>query len=371
MRSVIGIIFGNTRSDLLQGLTRERPIAAVPFGGKFRILDFPLSSFVNTGIRTVGLITPQHYRPVLDHTGAGRDWYLDRKAGGLFILPGANHGLINEQSQFNIKDLALNIEFLEKDVSENVVIANCNQVYNLNYRDALNFHEKKQADITMLYKESEYPGDLEERIILSLGDGQTVQALAHQEESPLSLRPYFIDMFIIRRKLLLELIKGYKTIDKVDILEAMKDNLDVLKVYAFKVDTYIGRIRSVLDYFNRNMDLLKPEIRKELLLSKNQLFTKIRDKPPTFYGLSANVRDSLLTGDCSVEGDIEHSILSRGAVIKPGAKIKNCILLQKCFIGENAILENVILDKFVEVKAGNVLKGSMDNPLVISKRSVI
>ncbi|HVJ49013.1 glucose-1-phosphate adenylyltransferase subunit GlgD [Desulfitobacterium sp.] len=373
MRSIIGIIFGNTRSDLLQGLTQERPIAAVPFGGKFRLLDFALSSLVNSGIRTVGLITPQHYRPVLDHTGAGKDWYLDRKSGGLFILPGAIHGLTGGQSKFPLKDMGLNIEFLEKDVSENVIITYCNQVYNINYHDTLIFHEKKQSDITLIYKESDNPRELEGRTILSLGEGQTVHALEEneaQETSP-SLKPYFVDMLIIRRKLLLEIIEGYKTIDTIDLLDSIRENLSILSVFAFLANAYIGRIRSIADYFNRNMDLLDPEICAELLLSKNRIYTKVRDKSPTFYSSTANVRDSLLTCECSIEGEVEHSILSRGVMIKSGAKIKNSILLQKCIIGPDAVLENVILDKFVEIKEGNVLKGSGDNPLVISKKSII
>lgn len=373
MRSVIGLIFGNTRSDLLQGLTQDRPIAAVPFGGKFRLLDFALSSLVNSGIRTVGLITPHHYRPVLDHTGAGKDWSLDRKSGGLFILPGSIHGLTSNQSKFLIKDMALNIEFLKKDLCENVIITYCNQVYNISYHDVLNFHENKHADITLIYKESDLPMELRGSIILSLGKGQEVQALEENQdyESSPMLKPYFVDMLVIRRKLLLEIIEGYKLIDTVDLLVAIRENLNLLSVFAYHANAYIGRICSVADYFNRNMDLLNPEIIRELLFNKNHIYTKVRDKPPTFYGSNANVRDSLLTCECFLEGEVEHSILSRGVRIKPGAKIKNCILLQKCIIGANAVLENVILDKFVEVKEGNVLKGSQDNPLVISKKSIV
>lgn len=373
MRSVIGIIFGNTRSESLQALTMERPIAAVPIGGKFRLLDFALSSLVNSGIRTVGLITPQHYRSVLDHTGAGKDWYLDRKSGGLFILPGANRGIIRESSEFQIKDIALNIEFLEKDISENVIITNCNQIYNINYRDALKYHESKQADITLLYKEADQACELEERKILSLGNGKTVLALEENEDqaSHSSLKPYFVDMLIIKRKLLLELIKGYMNLESIDLVDAIRENLDLIKIFAFRINAYIGRIRSTVDYFHRNMDLLNPEICNEVLLSKDQLYSKVRDKPPTFYSSSANVRNSLLSCECSIEGEVEHSIISRGVVIKPGAKIKNSILLQKCIIGENAVLENVILDKFVEVKEGNVLKGNQNNPMVISKNSMI
>lgn len=373
MKSTIGIIFGNGRSDLLQSLTLERPIAAVPIGGKFRLLDFALSSFVNSGIRTIGLITPPHYRSVLDHTGAGRDWYLDRKSGGLFILPGANRGIISVQSPFTIKDMALNIEFLEKDVSENVIITNCNQIYNINYREAIDYHERTQADVTLLYQELDQQCDLQERKILSLDSGKTVMALEEKEEqeSYFSLKPCFVDMLIINRKLLLEIIKGYKNLDSIDLMDAIKENLTLLKIFAFRINTYIGRIRSIADYFNRNMDLLNPEICKELLLSKAPIYSKVRDKPPTFYSSSANVRNSLLTCECLIEGEVEHSIISRGVVIKTGAKIKNSILLQKCVINENAVLENVILDKFVEVKDGNILKGCKDNPMVISKSSII
>lgn len=373
MRSVIGIIFGNTRSDLLQGLTQDRPIAAVPFGGKYRLLDFALSSLVNSGIRTVGLITPQQYRPLLDHTGAGKDWDLDRKTGGLFILPGAIHGLAGDQCKFRIKDLALNLEFLEKDLSENVVITYCNQVFNINYHDALLYHEKKLSDITLIYKESDNPLDLQGRKFLTLGEGQKVCALQDENELEPSEgpKPYFVDMLIIRRQLLLEMVEAYQAIDNIDLLDAIVENLRSLSVNAFYSSAYIGRIQSTTDYFMRNMDLLSPSISQELFRGKNRIYTKVRDNPPTLYRSSANVKDSVLSCGCTIEGEVEHSLLSRGVIIKPGARVKNCILMQKCKIGENVTLENVILDKFVEVKEGNVLKGSPNNPLVILKKSVV
>ncbi|MDA8227878.1 MAG: glucose-1-phosphate adenylyltransferase subunit GlgD [Desulfitobacterium hafniense] len=373
MHSVIGLIFGNTRSDILQGLAQDRPIAAVPFGGRYRLLDFALSSMVNSGIRTVGLVTPHHYRPVLDHLGAGKDFSLDRKAGGLFILPGAIHGLIGDKSKFRIKDICLNIEFLQKDFSENVVISYCNQVYNINYRDALEFHNQKQADITLIYKETDDPLDMSGRVILYIGKDQHVHKLQEKyEDDPTEqAQPYFVDMLIIRRTLLLDIIQGYKCIENIDLLDALRDNLTTLKVYGYNFTAYIGRIDSIKDYFDRNMDLFKPEIRKELFLSRDRIHTKIRDNPPTKYGSKAKVSNSLLASGCCIDGEVENSILSRGVVIKPGCMIKNSIIMQKCIIGKNAVLENVILDKFVEVNEGNVLKGSENNPLVLYKKTVV
>src|SRR5665648_1205250 len=129
MPKAIGIIFANSGSDTLDGLAQNRPVAAVPFGGRYRILDFALSSMVNSGISTIGLVTPHQYRPLLDHLGAGKDWFLERKNGGMFILPGVMHGLAGDNHTFCIKDLQHNLEYLEKDFSDNVVISSGNQIY--------------------------------------------------------------------------------------------------------------------------------------------------------------------------------------------------------------------------------------------------
>lgn len=373
MNRVIGIIFGNTRSDLLQGLTQDRPIVALPFGGKYRLLDFALSSFINSGIKTVGLITPQNYRPVIGHTGAGKDWFLDRKSGGLFILPGVIHGLSGYHSKFLMRDMISNLEFLERDSSDNVVITYCNQVYNMNYQDALDFHDSHKADITLIYKESDQEQDFQDRLILSLSDEHLVYDIHEnweQDDSQI-VKPYFVDMFIIRRKLLLELIDRYKSIETADLLAAIRENVKQLQVFAYQTKAYIGTINSIDDYFKCSMDLLAPEISQELFQSRNQLYTKVQDNPPSLYCSSSKVRNSLLSCECTLNGEVEHSIISQGVIIKPGAKVKNCILLQKCIIGENAVLENVILDKFVEVKEGNVLIGRRDSPMVISKKSIV
>lgn len=174
MRNVIGILFGNNGSDILQGLAFQRSTAAVPFGGRYRLLDFALSSMVNSGIRTIGLVTPRHYRSILDHLGAGKEWSLDRKSGGLFILPGAIQGLSGRSGRFALKDLQLNIEYLQKDFSENIIISGCNQVLNMNYQEALDLHEAKQADITLIYKESADSVSMGEKERLVIGENQAI-----------------------------------------------------------------------------------------------------------------------------------------------------------------------------------------------------
>lgn len=374
MHNAMGIIFGNTGSGLLQGqgLALDSPVAAIPFGGRYRLLDFALSSMVNSGIRTVGLVTPYHYRPMLDHLGAGKDWFLDRKTGGLFILPGAIHGLIGYDRRFRIKDLMLNIEFLKKDFSKNVVVSCCDQVFNINYQSALEFHENRDADVTLIYEEISH-GLTQDRSCLQIDGQQKVYGIRasqdYKMEKDEQASPKFVDILIIRRELLLKIIEGYKCIEDSDLMDPLIDNLASLKVYAYLSNSYLGKIHSIQDYFNRNMDLLQPEIRTELF-SHNPIHTKIEDTPPTKFGLQAKVNNSLISCGCSIDGEVENSILSREVVIKPGCRITNSIIMQKCLIESNVVLENVILDKFVEIKEGNVLKGSKNNPLVLKRRVI-
>lgn len=379
MKNAIGIIFGNNSSNILQGLAQDRPIAAVPFGGRYRLLDFALSSMVNSGIRTVGLITPQHYRPMLDHLGAGKDWFLDRKSGGLFILPGAFCGLNGCISQFSIKDLLLNIELLEKEDAQNVVISSCDQVFNINYQTALEYHEQNTVDVTLIYKQTDIPSEQENRVNLILGKDQTVHKILDESkyfetmhpESEVQQLNTFVDILIIRREILLDIIHVYKSHEAMELLDAISENLNLLRVRAYLLKSYIGRIASIQDYFQRNMELLKPDIRDNLFITKRPIHSKNRDNPPTKFGANAQVKNSLISCGCTLEGEVQNSILSRGVVVEPGCQIRNSIIMSRCRIGKNSILENVILDKFVDVNAGNVLKGNERNPLVVYKKSVV
>jgi len=195
MSNAIGIIYANSATDNLQGLASKRPIAAVPFGGRYRILDFALSSMVNSGVRTIGVVTPHHYRPLLDHLGAGKAWFLDRKDGGLFILPGAIHGLLGDNHTFCVKDLQNNIEYLQKDFAENVIISSGDQIFNMNFKNALELHNDKQADVTLVYK-GDYSGDQTDEIFLEIDEEQKVSNIKKGLERGMLLQPNFVNMLI-------------------------------------------------------------------------------------------------------------------------------------------------------------------------------
>ena len=300
MPKAIGIVYANSATDNLQGLALKRPIAAVPFGGRYRILDFALSSMVNSGIRTIGVVTPHNYRPLLDHLGAGKPWFLDRKDGGLFILPGAIHGLAGNNHTFCVKDLQENIEYLQKDFAENVIISTGDQIFNLNFKNALEFHEDKHADVTLIYKGTDNLSDQTNKIFLEMDEGQKVSNILDKKnpKSGMLVWHHFVNLLIIRRELLLEIVERYSSVGCIDLIDIFSSNLDILKIYASSTCALIGTIRTIKDYFDRSMDLLTLEIRGRLWLGEDRIHTKIKDNPPTQYTSHANVSNSLIASGC-------------------------------------------------------------------------
>lgn len=373
MSNAIGIIYANSANDNLHGLALKRPIAAVPFGGRYRILDFALSSMVNSGIRTIGVITPHHNRPLLDHLGAGKAWFLDRKTGGLFILPGAIHGLSGNNHSFCVMDLQNNIEYLQNDFAENVIISTGDQIFNMNFKSVLDFHDEKQADITLICKERENSGDQTGAIFLKMDEGQKVSHILDKTglESGMLVQSLFTNILIIRRELLLAIVEKYSSLGCIDLIDIFSSNLGVLKIYGSPTCSSFGTIRTLKDYFDRSMELLDLEVRGRLWLGTDQIHTKIKDNPPTRYTSHAKVSNSLIASGCSISGEVVNSIIFRGVIIEQGCKIENSIILPKCYIHANAQTDYAILDKSVQVNGENVLKGSLNNPLVVLKRTVI
>ena len=371
MKKAIGIISSNHREDFLQGIAKDRPFAAVPFGGRYRLLDFALSSMVNSGLRTVGIITPFRYRPVLDHLGAGKEWNLDRKCGGLFVLPGSNHGLQSKNNRFSLKDFLNNIEFLEFDTSDYVVLTGCTNVFNIDFRSVLESHEKNNADITMVYKSlPQDDSDIEGLFLNKDIDGKILSLSAKWSKKD-EQRGLFVDIFIINRNLFLEILKGYENIEHLDLMDVVEENLKTLKVYSYKFEEYLGRITSTQSYYRCSMEMLNPAVRSQLFMGTNRIHTKIKDNPPTKYASKAAVKNSLVSSGCFIQGEVNSSILFRGVNIHPGAKIKNSIIMQRCDIGKDAVLENVILDKYVKINDKVVLKGMDGSPMVITKKAVV
>ena len=363
MERVIGIISANYETHDLGCLTQERTIASLPYGGRYRLIDFPLSNMVNSGISTVGLITPYKYRSVIDHIGAGKEWQLDRKNGGLFILPGSLFGVTSSEARFMIRDLEHNLVYLKRSIADYVVLTASDVVYNMDYREIIDAHVRSGADITMLYHEAveEAPHDL--GLVL---DGDRVTSFLHGVKIGENI---FRGCFVISRELLMKIISWYSAVDFMDIFEALEPELDKMDIRAYRFGGYIRTINNIWDYYIHSMDLLKDEVRKELFSPANPIMTKVQDSVPSKYLSGCSVKNSLIPAGCVIRGTVENSILFRNVEIGEGAVVRNSILMQRCVVEAGACVESAILDRNNVIKAGTVVKGSPDDVFVMDKKS--
>lgn len=371
MNSVMGIITNTKSEELLKELTQHRSMSAVPFGGRYRLIDFVLSNMVNSGIRNVGIVTSHKYRALLDHLGAGKEWGLDKKSEGLFYLPSASPSIFRKDIKFDLKDFYANYEYLEKSKQQNVVLSGNNMICNINYKKAFQFHKDKGADLTLFYKEETDGRRHTENFnffqVENSGRVSAIRSAPNQTENNM----VSMEMIIMSKGLLLDIIRVALASGNWDLTDIVTEHLDDLKVYGYQHKGYLGKISSVESYFKNNMDLLDREVWNELFFDKGLIYTKAKDGPPAKYTEEAQVNNVLAASGCLVKGSVENSILFRGVVIERGAQIKNSIILQKSLVEENAVLENVILDKEAVIRRNTVLKGEEGKPIIIGKKTVI
>lgn len=363
---IIGLISCNYNNEVFGSLTAERGLAALPFGGRYRLLDFPLSNMVNAGIRTIGVITPYPYRAIMDHLGNGKEWSLNRKSGGMFILPGSVQGLKNMYSGFLLRDIILNRAYLDRSNEDYILLSGSHKLFKADLRPMIEKHIAEGRDITLLYKQiddaKEHSGSF-----LKLADGKVSAISCDSPERACC----FMDCFIINRGLLLKFIEWYKAMEHIDLLDIIAENLYSLNVGGFEHKGYLGQVDNIRDYMKCSLDLLSYDVRSELFGGEQKLYTKVQDSPPTRYGKEASVKNSLIPTGCIINGTVEDSVIFRGVRVGEGAVIKNCVIMQKTVIESGAELENVICDKYVTVAVGNKLCGTAARPLVIPKGSEV
>jgi len=364
MERIAGLVCANYETKGLGVLTEDRTIASLPFGGRYRMIDFSLSNMVNSGIRTVGLITPYKYRSIFDHIGAGKAWSLDRKDGGLFILPGSTFGVSGSRSRFLMRDLKRNEVFLKRSTAEYIILTAVDVICNLDYRPMVEYHERSGADVTLLFSEASTDAPLDPGLIL---DGDRVTAFTHGVRAGENA---FCACFIIRRTLLIDVLGWYATVGHLDLFEALEADLDKTDVRAYRCPGYIRRILDVRDYYRCSMELLLPEVREEVLSKERPVLTKVRDSVPTKYLNGSKTRNSLVSAGCLIKGTVENSILFRSVKVEDGAVVRNSIILQSCVIEAGASVENAILDRGNVIAAGTVLKGSPGNAFVLGKKKI-
>lgn len=368
-RNTLGIIFAHERVSAMRELTAKRTVASVPFGGRYRMIDFPLSSMVSSNIRNVGVVTKSDYYSLMEHLGTGKEWDLNRKRGGLSILPPSiyeNAGVTEQNSKIYM--LMGIMDYIKNIGCKYVILTDANLIANIDYTEVLRFHVEKDAYMTVLYKSGVF--DPEKFIGNTFADFDKDGRLRDVTISQ-SIQLHsnmLLGAYVIERELLEFLICQCSSHNKYDferdILQQMSDSLDI---YGFEYRGYAERIDSVNSFFKTNLDLLQTETRENLFKVGQEIITKVHDEVPTEFCENACVKNSLIADGCIIDGIVENSILFRNVKIEKGACVKNCILMQGTKIGEGAALEYCITDGLVDISRNICLRGVESYPAVLPK----
>lgn len=368
MSNVLGIVFANMHDTTISDLTKRRTMGSVPFGARYRLIDFPLSNMVNSGITNVGVITKANYQSLLDHLGSGAEWDLSRKTGGLHLLPPYGHvngGLYRGR----LEALAGVEDYLAHGDTEYVVMTDSDVIINIDYKPIVDFHEKNGADITAVYAKNTFTKEqLKTKVVLGVNDAGLVYDVVIRPETIEGETNVSLNMYVMKRDFLLTIVKECASRNlysfEVDILQhKLKD----LKICGYKYNGYYEQVDSIKSYYSSNMALMDKKKRDLLFDRDNPIYTKVRDDAPAKYGLDARVTNSLIADGCIIEGIVENSVLFRGVKVGKGAIVKNCILMQDTVIGDKAEINYVITDKEVITGSYRTMNGTIDYPIYVAK----
>ena len=367
MRAV-GIIFSNIHDDNVPELARTRTLGSIPFGGRYRLIDFPLSNMVNSGIDTVGIITKSNYQSLMDHVGSGKDWDLARKDGGAIFLP--PFGNLESSSLYESRLEALKgiTNFLFRADEEYVVMTDCDCVCRINFNEVIENHIRNHADITLVYKRIKSGKYSYKSATTFELKGQRIVGVKYKQQGEISnYQNVFTNIFVLKKSLLQNIVMDSISHNKRHFMsDIIASNLVSMKVMGYEHKGFFAGITSLKAYYDSNMSMLEQKNRDEIFGDRS-VFTKIRDSVPTKYGNCAVVKNSMIADGCIIEGEVENSIVFRNVKVGRGASVKNSIIMQNTVLGENSILNCIITDKNVVIKDKKVLSGSANHPFYIGK----
>lgn len=371
-KDVFGLIYAGEENMNLRELVNKRSVGALPIGGRYRAIDFVLSNMVNSGIRNIGVIPRVNYHSLMDHLGSGKEWDLNRKNDGLFLIPpydnrdntGSYRGLIDTLKGAN--------SFIRHAQQKYCLLSGSHTIYNDTYREMFDYHLSTGADVTVMYNIPSHGFigvDNEKDICLEMDStGRVLDMKVHGTTSSGAYDKVGMSIYMVRKDLLQYLVDDANSRGKTSFAaDVLMNNLGSLKVYGFEHKGYVGRLRSAASFYNVNMDLLNPDIQNALFRTGNNIYTKIKDEAPTKYGSEAKVSNSLIGSGCVIDGVVENSIIFRDVTIAKGTVVKNSIIMQSSEIYNDSRLENTILDKQVTVRPNSILAGSREYPVIIPK----
>ena len=363
----IGIILAGGNSNKMRELSNKRAIAAMPIAGSYRSIDFALSNMSNSHIQKVAVLTQYNARSLNEHLNSSKWWDFGRKQGGLFVFtPTVTH---NHSWWYRGTADAIyqNLDFLKKSHEPYVVIASGDCVYKLDFNKVLEYHIAKKSDITVVCKDVPVNEDVSRFGVIKMNEDSRITEF---DEKPMLALSNTIStgIYIIRRRALIEMIEKCAQEDRWDFVnDVLIRYKNLKKIYGYKINDYWSNIATVESYFKTNMDFLKSDVRDYFFNQYPDIYSKVDDNPPAKYNQGCEVKNSLVSSGCILNGKVENSILFKKVFVGNNCVIKNSIILNDVYLGDNTHIENCIVESRATLRANTYYCGEDDIKVVIEK----
>lgn len=363
----IGIILAGGNNHKLGALSEKRAVGAMPVAGSYRSIDFALSSMSNSRVQKVGVFTQYNAGGLNEHLSSSKWWGFGRKQGGLYVFTPT----ITADNGFWYRGTAdaiyQNLSFLKNSHEPYVIIASADCVYKIDFNKVLEYHIEKKADITVVCKDMPENMNLERYGTVKMNEESRIEEF---EEKPLVAKSHTIScgIYVIRRRQLIDMIEKCAEEDRHDFVrDILIRYKDMKHIYGYKIKDYWKNIATVDDYFQTNMDFLKPEVRDYFFKQYPDVYSKVEDQPPAKYNAGAKIKNSLIASGCIVNGTVEDSIIFKEAYIGNNCYIKNSIILNDVYIGDNTYIENCIVESRGTMRANSYYKGENGIEIVVER----
>ena len=364
----MGIIFSNIYDSKMGALTELRTSASIPVGGRYRQIDFILSSMANSGIKHIGIITKYNYQSLMDHLGSCQEWDLNLHKHGVTLLPPYATGH-NGVYRGKLEALQNALTVLEAGDHEYVVLADSHMLAAVDFRKVVAAHKASGANVTVVAKKGIADGKKNIHFAVLPGEDGLATAMGCDYAAPAEYSAS-MGMFVMKRKQLIETINemvphGHYHFERDFIMHIFKMGKMKLNVYHFEGVALSDD--SVEAYYKNNMALLQSDVRNSLFKGEVPIYTKVRDEVPSLYGKKAEIANVIVADGCRLNGQVADSVIFREVRIEEGAEVRDSIVMQGCTVEKGASIQYTILDKDVTVKSGTKLLGSPEHPLIIRK----
>ena len=369
--NVTGIIFAN--DGTVSTLTKKRTMASLPFGGRYRQVDFALSNLSCAGIHRVGIVTRHSYQSLMNHIGSGEEWGLEMGEGGLEYLTPYSSSKVSDY-RGKLESLYSAMSFLEYGSDNELLIMIDSAILsNIDLSKVIASHVQSGKDITLVTKAGIANGSRLLDLAVKLDEKGQVTDMAVDYAAPADYEAS-MDIFVLNKRWLIQQVKEHIAhnlyhMDRDLVLGLWQKNALTINIFPF--DGIAMYNESVEEYFANSLSLTQNHVQKDLFGKNHPVYTKVRDRVPSFYGEHCHIENCTVADGCMLGGTARNSVLFRQVTIYPGAEVESCVIMNDTVVGEGAVLKNAILDKDVVVRPGAQLIGTRSNPIIITRGEVV